>query len=239
MIDAVFISDLHLHPEEKHIQQYFDLFIKWSLNNNVQNIYILGDFFHLWAGDDTLNEWSLGIAAQLNELKKQGIHLFFMPGNRDFLLGKTFADLAGWDILAEPALINLGEEKVMLAHGDRYCTLDVSHQALRLLTRNDFFITLFLKLPLIYRKGLVNKIRTRSQNNYKTAEKMDVVEKVVVNHMQQYQITKLIHGHTHKPGLSCHKINSLEYMRYVLSDWDDRPQILCYDNTKGIHFNQI
>jgi UDP-2,3-diacylglucosamine hydrolase len=240
MIDAVFISDLHLHPEESRIRHYFDSFVKWVLERSVKNIYILGDFFHVWAGDDTINDWSLDIAKQLNSLKKQGVNLFFMPGNRDFLLGQTFADLSGCSVLSDPTIIYLGQEKIMLAHGDRYCTQDVGHQCLRLLTRNQIFTPLFLSLPLKYRARLVNKIRTRSQNNnHKSLEKMDVVAKSVIKQMQRYEVTQLIHGHTHKPGVIRYQINSSELIRYVLSDWDDTPQILCYDNTKGIYFFQF
>lgn len=237
MIDAVFISDLHLHPKEYGIQQHFDSFIRWSLKHAVKNIYILGDFFHVWAGDDTINDWSRGIANQLHALKKQGVNLFFMPGNRDFLLGKKFAELAGWSVLSEPTIIYLGDEKVMLAHGDRYCTKDIAHQRLRFLTRNRVFITLFLSLSLKYRKRLVNQVRSQSQNNtYRSSDEMDVVAESVIEHMQRHEVTKLIHGHTHKPGITKYQINAQELIRYVLSDWDDRPKILCYDNTKGIYF---
>lgn len=237
MIDAVFISDLHLHPEEYGIQERFDLFIKWALKHEVKNIYILGDFFHAWAGDDTLNDWSRGIAEQLHALKKQGINLFYMCGNRDFLLGKTFAKLAGWDVLSEPTIIYLGEEKIMLVHGDRYCTKDVAHQRFRLLTRNKIFPALFLSLSLKYRERLVNQVRSRSQNKVsKPMEQMDVVAESVIQHMQDHEVTKLIHGHTHKPGITTYIANGQELTRYVLSDWDDRPKLLCYHNTKGFSF---
>ena len=239
MTEVVFISDLHLHPDDKDILDRFNDFIIWA-KSSVKSIYILGDFFHAWAGDDSINDWSLGIAKQLNSISSQGISLYYMHGNRDFLLGKVFADLAGWNILSEPTIIQLGQEKVMLAHGDRYCTNDKAHQRFRLLTRNRLFTKLFLSLPLSYRERLVNKVRTLSQSNQtKTMAEMDVVPESVIKHMSEYKISTLIHGHTHKPGLTNHHNNSQELKRYVLSDWDDSPSILCYDNTIGIYFTQI
>lgn len=238
MIDVVFISDLHLHPEDKEIQYRFNTFIAWA-KQSVKAIYILGDFFHAWAGDDSINSWSQGIANQLQDLRSIGIDLYFMHGNRDFLIGKKFASLAGLKILSEPTLIQLGE-KVLLVHGDRYCTKDKAHQRFRRLTRNRIFTTLFLSLPLKYREQLVNKVRNMSlKNNNKTLEEMDVVAEAVIKHMSRYKITSLIHGHTHKPGITKYNFNAQILTRYVLSDWDDRPQILCYDNTNGIYLTHL
>ncbi|MGC1182864.1 UDP-2,3-diacylglucosamine diphosphatase [Legionella sp.] len=240
MIDVVFISDLHLHPKEYAIQERFTLFLEWVQKNSIKNIYILGDFFHVWAGDDTINDWSRGIAEQLHSLKKQGINLFYMHGNRDFLLGEKFAKLAGWTILSEPTIIHLGKEKIMLAHGDRYCTKDLAHQRFRLLTRNKIFSIVFLSLSVKYRERLVNQVRARSQNNVsKSREQMDVVAESVIRHMQNHGVTQLIHGHTHKPGIVNYMVNSEKIIRYTLSDWDDSPKLLCYDTTKGIYFSHL
>lgn len=239
MIDVVFISDLHLHPEDFDIQTRFNVFIEWA-KKSVKQVYILGDFFHAWAGDDSINEWSRGIAEQINSLVNHGIPVFYMHGNRDFLLGSKFAQYAGWKMINEPSIIELGSEKVMLVHGDRYCTKDIWHQRFRYFTRNKLFSTLFLCLPLSYREELVNKVRKLSQTSYnKPVEQMDVVAESVIAHMNKYQVKTLIHGHTHKPGLSCYENTVSELTRYVLSDWDDTPQSLCYDNTKGFYFTHI
>ena len=239
MIEAVFISDLHLHPEMYDIQTRFGAFINWAKKVSVKKIYILGDFFHAWAGDDSINDWSRAIAAQLYELSEQGIELFYMHGNRDFLLGPQFAQLAGWIILPEPTLIQLGKDLVLLVHGDRYCINDVAHQRFRKLTRNRLFSWCFLSLPLSYRMKLVNKVRQMSQvNQNKTVAQMDVVAESVTKHMTQLKVTHLIHGHTHKPGMTSYIINDSALKRYVLSDWDDIPLLLCYDNTMGLYFKQ-
>ena len=238
-IDVVFISDLHLHPEDHDIQERFNQFLEWA-RVSVKKIYILGDLFHVWAGDDSINDWSRGIAQQLFALKETGISLYYMHGNRDFLLGKVFGRLAGWTVLPEPSIIDLGKGKIMLAHGDRYCTKDIAHQRFRMLTRNRVFSALFLMLPLHYRERLVNQVRKRSQENQSSVmEKIDVVAESVVKHMTRYKVTQLIHGHTHKPDIIKYNYKLAQLTRYVLSDWDDRPKLLCYDNTMGLYFMQI
>lgn len=239
MIDVVFISDLHLHPDDKDIKNRFDAFILWA-KASVRTVYILGDFFHSWAGDDAMDDWSKGIAQQLRSLKEQGIAVFYMHGNRDFLLGNAFALLAGWTVLQEPTVIELGHEEVLLAHGDRYCTKDKAHQRFRRLTRNKWFSTLFLKLPLSLRNRVVNKVRSISKDSYsKKTTQMDVVHKAVVQHMMRYKVPTLIHGHTHQPSVIRYEYKKNQLKRYVLSDWDDTPRILCYHNTIGLYFIQV
>lgn len=234
MIEAVFISDLHLQPERVDIQERFNQFIAWCKTTRIKRIYILGDFLHAWAGDDAIDEWSRSIAKQLNELSELNIQLYYMHGNRDFLLGKRFAKLAGWTILPEPSIIKLGDEKVLLVHGDRYCTKDKAHQRFRKLTRNFLFPFIFLRLPLIIRQKLVGKVRELSQNNhYKMIEQVDVDTKTVLEHMNGLNIKILIHGHTHRPKVHSYEINNQQVRRYVLSDWDDSPVLLCYHNANG------
>lgn len=239
MIEAVFISDLHLHPQLPEIQARFDAFIQWA-SQSVQRVYILGDFFHAWAGDDAIDEWSLGIAKQLQALKSQGIKVYYMHGNRDFLLGSAFAKAVGWEMLTEPTLIQLGPERILLAHGDRYCTKDRSHQRFRKLTRNKLFPALFLMLPLDWRKRLVDEVRSQSaKNQTKTRQDMDVVPESFLSEMQAQQTRVLIHGHTHRYGQTTYNVGGEEKRRYVLSDWDDIPELLCYDNTRGLYFTRI
>jgi len=239
MSKVVFISDLHLHPAEQNIQDRFNIFIEWAKQSATQ-LYILGDFFHAWIGDDGLDEWSLTIANQIRSLVDKGIPVFYMHGNRDFLIGKKFSRLAGWKLLTEPTLLELGSEKVLLAHGDAYCTKDKDHQRFRILTRNRIFCSLFVCLPLKLRKKLVDQVRQHSMSNTsKTLEQMDVVAETVIKVMKDHKINTLIHGHTHKSGLTNYELNGVKLQRYVLSDWDDNPQILCYDNTMGLHFTQL
>ena len=239
MIEAVFISDLHLHPDEAAITERFHRFTQWA-STHTRAVYILGDFFHVWPGDDALDDWSRSIANQLAGLRRLGIALYFMPGNRDFLLGDAFAALAGVTLLTEPAIITLGDERVLLVHGDRYCTLDKGHQWLRRLTRNRVFPWLFLRLPLAFRQHLVNTVRQKSQSNRsKPPAQMDVVATTLLNHMKAMDVHVLIHGHTHKPGLTTHLDEAHTFRQYVLSDWDDNPLILCYYKASGFCFISI
>ncbi|AMP89798.1 UDP-2,3-diacylglucosamine diphosphatase [Legionella pneumophila] len=238
MIESVFISDLHLHPEDDEIQARFHRFINWA-RNSVRKIYILGDFFHAWSGDDSINAWSDAIAKQIKSLTQSGIEIYFMTGNRDFLLGSSFAKRTGWKILTEPTVITLGNNRILLAHGDRYCTSDRSHQRFRLLTRNRCFSFLFLRLPLSIRNRMVSGVRKISLNNHhKSIEQMDVVKETAIRHMHKNNTEILIHGHTHKPGLTNYSYEGKILTKYVLSDWDDIPKLLCYDNTKGFYFTQ-
>lgn len=239
MLDAVFISDLHLHPENLVITHRFNQFIDWAATNTL-SLYILGDFFHAWAGDDGIDDWSLGIAKRLKWLSQQGVTIYFMHGNRDFLLGRFFAEKSGMTVLPEPSVIELNKTAILLVHGDRYCTKDKAHQWLRRLTRNRFFPRLFLSFPLSLRKKMVMGIRKISQSNRRQpSDNMNVVDKDLLMHMKQHKVTTLIHGHTHQPGLTEHLISGALYQQYILSDWDDSPQLLCYDDSMGFYFEQF
>lgn len=240
MIDAVFISDLHLQPDNSVLSERFNRFIEWAQEHQCQNIYILGDFFHAWAGDDSLDDWSLSIAHSLKALTEQGINIYLMAGNRDFLLGKRFGKCAGAKLLPEPTVITLGGRPILLVHGDRYCTLDRSHQRFRALTRNRLFKRLFLLLPLSWRSRIVGQVRKKSQNNRsKPAAIMDVVAADCIEHMRTEKATRLIHGHTHKPGHVVYQTTPQPLERYILSDWDDIPLLLCYHKSKGFNFTHL
>lgn len=236
MNDAVFISDLHLDPNIPEISKRFDDFLAW-VAVRTQALYILGDFFHVWAGDDTSNAWSDGIADQLAKLSAQGVAVYLMRGNRDFLLSHAFAARASSTLLEEPACIELGGQRVILTHGDRYCTQDKAHQWFRRLTRNRWFSNFFLKIPPYFRIRIVTGVRAHSQNNpRKQPEIMDVVPTALLNHLKKLQANTMVHGHTHKPGLTSHQRDGQRYQQYVLSDWDVAPAILCYNKTSGFYF---
>lgn len=238
-LDAVFISDLHLNPCHPEITTRFLDFVQWALKAT-RSVYILGDFFHVWAGDDAQTEWTDVIAHQLSLLAMAGVSVYYLHGNRDFLLGHGFADRASMTILLDPTLIQLGGQSILLTHGDRYCTQDRGHQWLRRLTRNRLFTTLFLKIPLRFRKKIVQRVRMQSEaNHHKPLWKMAIVPSVMLTHLQQMKARIVIHGHIHQPGLTQHDRSNQQYAQYVLSDWDDNPQILCYNKTKGFYFTSI
>lgn len=233
MIDAVFISDLHLHPNIPAITERFTRFVQWAAENT-RIVYILGDFFHVWAGDDSLDVWSKSIASQLSWLVAQGVTIHYMHGNRDFLLGEQFAKLAGLHLLPDPSVIEWDGHRILLTHGDSYCTNDRGHQWLRRLTRNRLFPALFLSIPYRFRLRLVSRVRTYSEGNKRKPQwTMDIVPSVMLSQMQKLGVDAVIHGHIHKPGLTVH---SGDYRQYVLSDWDDNPLILCYYKASGFCF---
>ena len=237
--EAVFISDLHLHPEEPMIMARFNHFIDWAAINT-QSVYILGDFFHAWPGDDGGDSWSQTIAHRLRWLSEQKVSLYFMHGNRDFLLGPRFAQSAGMTILPDPTVIQLGSHQVLLVHGDRYCIHDKGHQWFRRITRNRWFPKLFLRIPFRVRNKMVASVRQRSQTNRsKTMAQMDVVLQPMIDHMREKKVTVLIHGHTHKVGLSNYVYNGSVYDRYVLSDWDESPKVLCYYKSNRFEFYHL
>ncbi|MCW8450765.1 UDP-2,3-diacylglucosamine diphosphatase [Legionella quinlivanii] len=238
MLEAVFISDLHLHPGDNDIARRFETFLNWIKNNPCRKLYILGDFFHAWAGDDGMNPWSEKIAGSLRELRSIGIHTYFMHGNRDFLIGHQFIEKASLQLLADPCIIQLDGQAILLSHGDRYCTLDKAHQRFRRLTRNKLFRFLFLSLPLSTRNRMVERVRQQSKSNRSLSyESMDVVADDCIKEMQFQKTPILVHGHTHKQGLSEYLMPDHSMLRrFVLSDWDNTPKILSFDSVKGLSF---
>ncbi len=231
---AIFISDLHLHPQQDDITKRFFRFLDWAAEQT-DVLYILGDFFHVWSGDDALDDWAKQIAARLAALSEKGVRCYFMPGNRDFLLGDEFAALAKWTPLPDPSLLQLDGACVLLSHGDQYCTADRAHQWFRRLTRGPWFRCLFGWVPLSLRKKWVQQIRVYSANHNqkKSMYKMEVVERAVVQSIERAKATVLIHGHTHVPQKVQHAVGKQCYTRFVLSDWDDTPTILCYYKSHG------
>lgn len=231
MNEAVFISDLHLHPDQPAIMKKFRQFVLWA-PNHTRSIYILGDFLHVWAGDDASNAWSDEITELLAGLADQGIRLFFLEGNRDFLIGEQFLDKAKMQRLVDPTVIRFGEENVLLSHGDRYCTQDYSHFYFQFLTRNRWFRFLFLRLPYALRQSLVNRVRDYSQQNTrKTYESMQTMPAAMQKELRRYAAARLIHGHTHQPGVRTHLKSEGYWQEYTLSDWDENPSVLCYNDT--------
>ncbi len=235
MNEAVFISDLHLHPEMPAISERFRAFIQWAAGQT-KSLYILGDFFHVWPGDDAINAWSGEIADQLAWLATQGVRLFFIPGNRDFLLGKRFLARANMQRLADATTIQLGQERVLLVHGDHYCTDDKSHQRLRRLTRNQLFSALFLRIPYRFRERCTNQVRAYSQASMKSAKKLLIVPAAMSKQLFQLKVRTVIHGHIHQPGMTQHTDKWGNYRQYVLSDWDESPTFLCYNEANKLYF---
>ena len=234
MIQAVFISDVHLHPNDAALMQRFDAWLDWAMTN-VRSVYILGDFFHVWAGDDTVDAWSGRVADRLARFTDHGIAVYFLPGNRDFLIGKRFMQRAKMTPLVEPFLLSFGETRVLLTHGDGYCRDDKLHQWFRWLTRNRWFVRLFLSVPRRLRLMLVQGVRKRSMR-WVEPSRCDVVVSSLLDEAARYDADVVIHGHTHRPMMKEHARAGRQVRHVVLSDWDSTPSILCYNEHMGFYW---
>ncbi len=239
MNDAVFISDLHLNPDCPNITEKFLKFCQWA-ESQTRSIYILGDFFHLWIGDDDQSSWIEPICNALRDLHQKGIKLFYMGGNRDFLLGKQFCRRSQMQYMPDATILQWEGKRIAITHGDRLCSKDKSHQLFYRFTRNIIFRFLFNRLPFKTRQTLAERIRQRSQHN--KAQQL-TLGYVTFDGMKQflhkYPCEMVIHGHTHQPALHHHVIGDRIISRFVLSDWDDKVAALCYHRTKGFYFHRF
>ncbi len=214
---TLFISDLHLSPADPATVAAWQTFLRTTATQAAA-LYILGDLFEYWLGDDQLSDpFDAAIAADLLALVAQGVAVYFMPGNRDFLPGPRFAAASGVQILPDPTLIELDGERILLAHGDAYCTDDVAYQRYRRLARNRLVHWLWLHTPRRWRDQQAAKLRARSQqmNRVKSADIMDVNPAAITAALQAYTTRVMIHGHTHKPARHTYPAGT----RWVLPDW--------------------
>lgn len=221
---TLFISDLHLSPERPDITECFTDFIKRYAIAPCEALYILGDFFEVWIGDDDQSLFNLQIADVLSTLKARNIPCYFIHGNRDFLLGQRYAKQAGLKLLPEQYCIDLYGKPTLLSHGDEFCTLDADYQRFRTRSRSWWWRALMTRLPLAYRRKLGKKAREQSQmsQQHKADYILDVTPDAIEYAMQQCGVRQLIHGHTHRPATHHHQHGT----RYVLGDWYEQGSCL-------------
>lgn len=222
---AVFISDLHLSPHTIANNQLFLTKIKiWQ--KQIDCLYILGDFFDYWLGDDDVNDFTTTIKQALYDFT-QNKPAFFIKGNHDFTIAKRFSRETGIKILPDLTVIDLDENnRVLLSHGDIFCTLDLNYQKLKKILQHPLTLFFAQLLPLSLRYKIKQKLSSKSQTSYnsQTTEIYQVVEQTIITHLKKYKVTKVIHGHTHNPGIYQLKAdNNANYLRYELADWVDRP----------------
>nr|WP_288500221.1 UDP-2,3-diacylglucosamine diphosphatase [uncultured Pseudomonas sp.] len=224
------ISDLHLEEERPDISRAFLHFLD-TRARQAEALYILGDFFEVWIGDDAMTPFQRGIAEALRRLSDSGTRIYLMHGNRDFLLGKAFCREAGCTLLGDPHVVNLNGEKALLMHGDSLCTLDVGYQKMRRLLRNPLSLFILRNLPLNTRHKLARKLRSesRSQTRMKASDIVDVTPEEVQRVMAQYGVKTLIHGHTHRPAVHELQVDGQPARRIVLGDWDKQGWALQID----------
>ncbi|MEP9320942.1 UDP-2,3-diacylglucosamine diphosphatase [Pseudomonas sp. LABIM340] len=222
-MSVLFISDLHLEAERPDITRAFLHFLS-TRARTAQALYILGDFFEAWIGDDGMDEFQHSIARALREVSDCGTRIFLMHGNRDFLIGQAFCREAGCTLLRDPSLIDLDGEKILLMHGDSLCTLDVAYMKLRRWLRNPLTLFILRNLPLATRHKLARKLRkeSRAQTRMKASEIVDVTPAEVEKIMRDKGVRILIHGHTHRPAVHELEIDGRPARRIVLGDWDSQ-----------------
>jgi UDP-2,3-diacylglucosamine hydrolase len=220
-VAVYFISDLHLCTDRPGINQVFFEFLRGRARE-AESLFILGDLFEYWAGDDDLaNPFNKSVAAALAEYSRTGIPLKFMHGNRDFLLDGEFAKACGGRLIDDPYPVDLFGTPTLLMHGDTLCTDDVDYQKFRAQVRNPGWQKAFLALPLEQRKRQIEAVRqtSESEKTRKTPEIMDVNPGAVEATFREHGYPRLIHGHTHRPARHEHRVDGRVCERWVLSDW--------------------
>ena len=218
-----FISDIHLCPTRPKTYQRFRTFIE-SIAGVTKHLYILGDLFEYWIGDDGVELLKHDEAVEvLQILSQSGCQVSVMHGNRDFLIGQGFVDMFNGKLITDPTVIDIGNEPVLLTHGDRLCTDDIEHQKFREIVATAKWRDEFLALPLKERSARamdMRKISSKSKAE-KSMELMDVNQNAVIQAMRDKNVRCMIHGHVHKPGIHTLDVNGVEAQRYVLGEWDD------------------
>ncbi len=228
---TLFISDLHLDANKPEIGQQFLAFLDGEART-ADALYILGDLFESWVGDDDPNPHYAIIKSALRDLTDSGVPVFFMHGNRDFMIGEQFAEETGVTILDDPELIELHGDKVLLSHGDALCIDDKQYQQVRLMTRNPEWQAMMRAKPLQERLAFAENARKQSQAyNDSVGEEdiMDVNQDAVVGTFRNRDIDVLLHGHTHRPAVHTIDLEDRTSRRIVLGDWFEHGSVVRWD----------
>ncbi len=231
MRKTLFISDLHLHPSQPEIEEAFLQFLKQDAPN-ADALYILGDLFEFWMGDDDINSPYQNVLHALKETSRD-LPVYFMPGNRDFLVGSDFETITGCQIISDGLIIDLYDQQAILLHGDTLCTDDVEYQKFRKEVRSAEWKNNVLSMSLGDRHQYFVSLRQQSQSaiEQKSSEIMDVNSDAVISTIKSTKVDLMIHGHTHRPGTHSYNINNKDVKRIVLGDWYDQGSMLiCTDN---------
>jgi len=215
------ISDLHLQTARPDLTQAFLVFIA-TRARDVSALYILGDLFNVWVGDDDDAPLCKDVSQALKELAVSGTAVYLLHGNRDFLLGTRYAEECGASLLSEPYLLQHMGRTYLLLHGDVLCTRDTDYQNFRTLVRDPQWQQQFLARPLAERRAFAEQARSQSltMSSNKPSDIMDVTQGAVEQVLLEQQVPTMIHGHTHRPAVHQFTSNDLAYERIVLGDWD-------------------
>jgi len=217
---TLFISDLHLCAERPEKLALFKRLLQGPAKD-AESLYILGDLFEAWAGDDDSTPPHGEIIAELTDYTQSGGKLFVMRGNRDYLMSKRFAEKTGGQLLDDETLITLNGEKILLMHGDTLCTEDVNYQIFRRIVNNVFSRHFFMCFPYNLRMKVWHKIRGAAKRSAerKSEYLSDVHQATVETKMKKHDVLCLIHGHTHRQAIHEFKLDGQNAERIVLGDW--------------------
>jgi UDP-2,3-diacylglucosamine hydrolase len=223
-VPALFISDLHLTEERPAANEQFIDFLE-SKARSAGALYILGDLFEYWIGDDDLEEpFNAVMAGMLRALTRAGVPVYVMHGNRDFLMSERFCAATGAQLLADPTVREIQGVRTLLVHGDTLCTDDADYQNWRRIARSEEWQRDFLGKSRAERRSMILGLREKSKAviQAKPAEIMDVSQAAVVEALRRHGVTRLVHGHTHRPGRHAHSVDGHPAERWVLPDWYGR-----------------
>lgn len=235
-----FISDLHLQPSHPAMAEGFFQFLERL--TDAEALYLLGDFFEFWVGDDYEDEFVNRVKAALRALSERGVALYFMHGNRDFMIGQAFCDAIGATLLQDPARLTLGDETALLLHGDSLCTQDVQYMKMRGYLRNPQWQSMMMAKPITERLALAQMLRGagKEATQMKSADIMDVTPEEVDRVLSEHQVRTMIHGHTHRPHDHVWQHNDETRRRLVLGDWTDtQGWMIRWDDETGLVLSQF
>ena len=227
---TLFISDLHLEASQPEIGEQFLSFLQAEARG-AEALYILGDLFEVWLGDDDPNPYYATIKTALRELADAGVPMYFMHGNRDFTIGKDFAAETGVEILVDPTIVDLYGESVLLCHGDSLCTDDVEYQQVRAMTRNPDWQAMMLAKSIEERIAFAMQARedSKARGESVSDEIMDVNQDAVIALLREHGVATLLHGHTHRPAIHDVDLGDRSAKRIVLGDWYEQGSIVRWD----------
>jgi UDP-2,3-diacylglucosamine hydrolase len=232
-VSRLFVSDVHLDASSPEaVEQFLDFLRTYA--TGAEALYILGDLFETWVGDDETEVEKTTVRQALRALTASGVACFLLHGNRDFLLGRDFCEDTGCRLLPDPIIAEFDGERVLLTHGDGLCTDDHSYQELRSIVRTAPWQRRFLALPLEDREMLANQARAGSrQHTARTIPNiMDVNPEAVATAYRVTGVRRIIHGHTHRPGIHDMTIEGAQAQRIVLGAWYEQGSYLVYDNER-------
>ena len=218
-MSSCFISDLHLDHKREEIKKAFFKFLE-SEASEFENLYILGDLFEVWIGDDFEDDFTREVISELKKFSLKDKNIFIMHGNRDFLLGEKFAEKCGAKLISDPLILDKEEKKIMLSHGDIFCTDDVEYQSFKEKVRNEKWQKEFLSKDLKDREEIAKNLRNESamKNSKKEDYLMDVNKSEVEKIARENEVEIIIHGHVHRPKIH----NEVFGQRIVLGDWNKK-----------------